>query len=477
MLTESMASTTPPANASVLTTRSWFPLAFILAVFALYLAVNPSILADWRAFSFDDGSYSHAYLIPPIIAYLFWDTYRRGLIEWDRNLWVLLPLLLALYGVLVTRYAQNSLLERVLLPLPIFAALTMVFRMRLALLAPVAMLWFITPIWGVLVAPLQELSARAVETAMRATSIPTFVNGNFVQIPAGTFEIAEGCSGLRYVISALAIAFVYCHLYLTRWKSMLVFAVVAVLGSILTNWLRILLLVLIGHFSEMKSEIIRDHNMFGWYLFIPLMLMLSFLGRKLEADDVRFAKPRERRANSIGSRVVGTFLVVVSLAVVSELVLGTAEEGATRFYVDPLDIEALQPTPLVDWDPELPQPILYGSFTHSLDERLSSDHGTFHKFRYDGYRVTDAPDFYLNSLVPRGWRACGAADITGSTVKTQELCKGRQRARLEYFFRVGNETTTSKSQLRILRLKQALSLKSGSALYWRFTGNLVSVTP
>ncbi|MEM8490202.1 MAG: exosortase [Pseudomonadota bacterium] len=441
---------------------------FIIAVFGIYLAVNPSIIADWRAFSFDDGSYSHAYLIPPIIGYLFWDTYRRGLIEWERNWWLVLPLVLALYSVLVARYGQNSLLERILLPLPLFVALMIVFRARLALLAPVAMLWFITPIWGVLVAPLQELSARAVEAAMRTTSIPTFVNGNFVQIPAGTFEIAEGCSGLRYVISALAIAFVYCHLYLSRWKSMLLFTAVAILGSVLTNWLRILLLVLIGHFSDMKSEIIRDHNMFGWYLFIPLMLMLSFLGRKLEADDVRFAMPTERRTESLGPQVLGMILVVTSLVVVSELMLGAPNRGQTRFLVDPLDVEALRPTTLVDWDPDSPRPILYGSFTHSLDEQNSSDRGTFHEFSYAGYRVTDAPDFYLNSLVPRGWRVCGAATNDGAA-RAQKLCSGEQRAMLEYFFRVGGETTTSKSNLRVLRLRQALGLKSGSALHWRFT--------
>ncbi|MEM6606788.1 MAG: archaeosortase/exosortase family protein, partial [Pseudomonadota bacterium] len=164
-MTEPIASSAPPANASALVSRSWIPLVFIIAVFGIYLAVNPSIIADWRAFSFDDGSYSHAYLIPPIIGYLFWDTYRRGLIEWERNWWLVLPLVLALYSVLVARYGQNSLLERILLPLPLFVALMIVFRARLALLAPVAMLWFITPIWGVLVAPLQELSARAVEAA------------------------------------------------------------------------------------------------------------------------------------------------------------------------------------------------------------------------------------------------------------------------------------------------------------------------
>jgi exosortase/archaeosortase family protein len=37
----------------------------------------------------------------------------------------------------------------------------------------------------------------------------------------------------------------------------------------LTNWLRITALILIGQYSDMQAEIISDHNMFGWWLFIP----------------------------------------------------------------------------------------------------------------------------------------------------------------------------------------------------------------
>ena len=70
--------------------------------------------------------------------------------------------------------------------------------------------------------------------------------------PAGTFEIADGCSGLRYVITALALVVFYSALFLRRYRSMVILGLFALLGSMLTNWLRITALILIGHFTDMR---------------------------------------------------------------------------------------------------------------------------------------------------------------------------------------------------------------------------------
>src|SRR5690606_37908570 len=46
----------------------------------------------------------------------------------------------------------------------------------------------------------------------------------------------------------------------------------AVLLALLTNWLRIFLLVVIGYQTEMKSSLMEDHEFFGWVLFALVML-------------------------------------------------------------------------------------------------------------------------------------------------------------------------------------------------------------
>lgn len=438
----------------------------LAAVSAIYLGLNPAIIADWRGFSFDDGSYSHAYLIPFIFAYLVWDAHARREITTAAHPLFLPLLILALYALFVAQAAQFSFMERVLTPLPLLFAFLCVFRFRFSLLIPVLLLWFITPIWGVLTVPLQESSARAVESAMRLTQIPTFVDGNFVQIPAGVFEIAEGCSGLRYVISALAIALVYCHLYLRSKRSMLMFTLMAVVGAILTNWLRILLLVLIGHFSDMKSEIIRDHNMFGWYLFIPLMLLLARFGRRLESASWETGRASQPLSAAINEKLGVTLpLVLLILAGFSGFVIDGVRAGAFQFLREPVRVDAMSPT--LGRDTQI-EPVLYGDFKHdALAPSVSSAGSPVHVYRFDGVGPVNKPDFYLNSLVPRGWKTCAkATQQTG--VRRLQLCRGPQRALLDVLYAVEGSYTSDPGRLKFLRLRQGLKLQSGSTLYWWF---------
>jgi exosortase len=77
----------------------------------------------------------------------------------------------------------------------------------------------VTPVWGPINEFLQWSSVKAVNYIMSFTGIPTFVYEEYVEIPAGTFEIADGCSGLRYVIAALALVTFYSVMYLQRARS------------------------------------------------------------------------------------------------------------------------------------------------------------------------------------------------------------------------------------------------------------------
>ena len=53
------------------------PLVLIAAVTGLFFAVNPQIIADWMIYSFDDGTYSHAYLIPFMSGYIAYTAWQR----------------------------------------------------------------------------------------------------------------------------------------------------------------------------------------------------------------------------------------------------------------------------------------------------------------------------------------------------------------------------------------------------------------
>ena len=127
-------------------------------------------------------------------------------------------------------------------------------------------------------------NTSAVVTRMVAWSgIPAFIEGNVVHVPAGIFEIASGCSGLNYLVVGLALGSFYALMYLQRWSHRGVLVAVAAGLAIVSNWIRVYVLILVGHLSEMQHYLITvEHHWFGWILFLVMMAPMLLVARRLE---------------------------------------------------------------------------------------------------------------------------------------------------------------------------------------------------
>ena len=73
------------------------------------------------------------------------------------------------------------------------------------ILFPLAYLLFAVPLGDFLVGPLQDVTAVFTVWALQLTGIPVYLEGRFFYIPTGAFEVAEACSGIRYLIASLAL--------------------------------------------------------------------------------------------------------------------------------------------------------------------------------------------------------------------------------------------------------------------------------
>src|SRR5690606_34589281 len=107
---------------------------------------------------------------------------------------------------------------------------------------------------------------------VRAIKMPAIIDGNSIYIPFGHILIADGCSGLRYFVIALAIGYIISYLNRYNEKRLLVVLAAAAAIGLLANWIRIFILILVGYQSEMQSSLMGDHEMFGWILFGLLCL-------------------------------------------------------------------------------------------------------------------------------------------------------------------------------------------------------------
>ncbi|MFE8071679.1 EpsI family protein [Marinobacteraceae bacterium S3BR75-40.1] len=148
---------------------------------------------------------------------------------------------------------------------------------------PIMLLIFATPIWDDFSPVFQRITVAANTLLLYFTNIPVTIKEFYITIPSGTFHVAGGCSGVRYLMVGLFLAPVYGFLNYKNVKRTLLLTVIVGFLSMLSNWLRVFGIILIGHYSEMQSPIVKDHELFGWVIFVVFTLMpFFFIARKLE---------------------------------------------------------------------------------------------------------------------------------------------------------------------------------------------------
>jgi EpsI family protein len=239
--------------------------------------------ANWTAWY---GPAEHGYLVLAASVWLAVAVWRSNppsslRPEW----WALLPVaaLVALIAGLELIFINNARL--LLLPPLLLASVTFVFGRQAAkrLAWPVLFVYFALPQWSMLTGLLQSLTTSAVTRAVRWTGLPAFVEGNFVHLPSGSFEIASGCSGLNYLQAGTALAAFYGLLSLSKWSARLQLLAFAAAVAIAFNWMRVYAVIAVGHFSEMQHYLITgEHHTFGWVLFMVAMVPVFLFASRLE---------------------------------------------------------------------------------------------------------------------------------------------------------------------------------------------------
>ncbi|MBL4622985.1 MAG: exosortase [Immundisolibacteraceae bacterium] len=140
------------------------------------------------------------------------------------------------------------------------------------------------PLWDYLNPVFRLISLKATEQFLRLSPIPSYVEGYRIELASGVFVVDDGCSGLRFMVSALAISLLYAYLYF-RTKRARALCVASLLAlALVGNWVRIIVIVIIGYITDMKSPLVNDHATFGWVIFAVLLVVWMFWMNRLERE-------------------------------------------------------------------------------------------------------------------------------------------------------------------------------------------------
>lgn len=432
------------------------PLIGLILIFILFSIFNIPVLKTIWDNSFDDGTYSHAYLIPVISMYLYYHLSKTGQLIY-RSTPSLLPTVMLcfsaiLFFIMVT--AQINLGYWAAMMAVLLSGVLVIYRTSWQVIFPTLFLVFLMPGWGLLTTILQDVSVASVTFLMSLSGIPTYVEGNIVTIPAGVFEIADGCSGLRYLIVSLAISSLFNFLYIKNTRKALLFFSVAILGALITNWIRITALILIGEYTNMQSDLMTDHNMFGWYLYVPFMFLLFMWGNKL-ADNDQLALPTNSKnitpTKNTHPTLPNIFILSVVIALSSTSVKSLLQENLT------ITIEATEIKPIIK---------RFTKVEHVLSN--TNDTSTIYlKYYFNGALDHGKPTAHDNIYIPLGWRSV-EQEVIGSWNYITIVSKNK-RALIRYSFDINNHQTANSGVFKKQRIKAALTGNSETYLHWQYT--------
>ena len=285
----------------------------------------------------ENRTYTHGYLILAATLWLIFAD-RKGFesapVAAERR--ALVPLLLVSGAWLVFWRAGLQDLHLFLLPIiALGAALaTLGWAVARRLVFPIALLYFALPLWGQVNGILQGLTVKAMSALIWATGLPALISGNLVQVPAGTFEIAEGCSGLHFFIVGLATAALQGRLLAHPLTLRLIGLALMGTLAIVANWARVFTIIVAGYATDMRSFLVTvDHYWFGWGVFVVAVAVFIWISGRLErtrlGKSISGPEPEAQAVAGDGSSLASVAAAMVCMSILP-LVAYLADSGRQR---------------------------------------------------------------------------------------------------------------------------------------------------
>ncbi|WP_426071139.1 exosortase A [Janthinobacterium sp. DSP2-3-3] len=254
-------------------------LLVLAAIVLLYHATFWSMVELWAR----SQTFAHGFLIVPISCWLAWrqrarltalapQPSRQGLLLLGALglAWLLAD---AAHVPVVEQYAATAMLPACVLAIFGWPAVRL-------LAFPLAYLFLAVPFGEVFLEPLIDFTAAFTVTALQWTGVPVFRDGSHFSLPTGNWSVVEACSGLRYLIAALALGALFAHVNFHSTRRRLAVMVAALLVPILANGVRAYLIVMLGHLSNMRLAVGVDHLIYGWLFFGVVVLLLFWLAAR-----------------------------------------------------------------------------------------------------------------------------------------------------------------------------------------------------
>jgi exosortase A len=246
------------------------------------------VLAYWPSFvsmaqMWTLSSYRHGTIIPFISLLLLWQQ-RTALVDapWKPSLLGAAILAATVWVWLVARATFVQAAEHVAVVAMLNAAVWAIAGSRVYASAafPLGYLAAALPIGTSIVPALMEVTADVSVAALQFTGVPVLRQGMLMTLPGGVFEVADVCSGFRYLNTGIALGVLVAYVTFLSLARRAMFVAVVAVAFVITNGIRAYIVMAVASATNMRWLAGDDHIVFGWILFLIVMVGLYFLAER-----------------------------------------------------------------------------------------------------------------------------------------------------------------------------------------------------
>lgn len=264
--------------------RKWRGPLIALSIVALaILVIFHRDVRDLAELYWTNTTFGHCLFIAPVVAWLVWSR-RVELATLRPVAWAPGLALVAIGGLgwLVGDAAGVALARHFGLVLMLQGAVVTLLGPNVArgLVFPLCYALFLVPFGEGLEPPLQTVTVAITMPLLHLFGVPATVNG--VLITAGTqyFEVAEACSGAKFVIAMIAYGVLVANLCYRTWPRRIAFMAMAIVVPILANGVRAFATIYAAWLTSVEAATGFDHIVFGWIFFGLVMAAVLAIGWK-----------------------------------------------------------------------------------------------------------------------------------------------------------------------------------------------------
>jgi len=293
--------------------------------------------AEWRAFFslwYDAIIYNHGFLVLAGTLFLLY-LRRESLANLRINASPLALFLLAGASVvlLLSQAADIRVFRLLLVPVIIIFWGWSIWGKDFLKVAggPIMLLVFAVPVWDDLSPLLQHITVFFNDILLQLAGIQATIKEFYIILEVGTFLVENGCSGVRYLMVALFLASFYGQLHYRSYAPTVLLVVIAGLLSMLANWIRVFGIIAAGHYTNMETSLVEDHELFGWVTFVIFTLVpLFYISARLDRTTERANQSASTPAREPASRTSAAWPVAASLILVWPSLVPFAVQAKTE---------------------------------------------------------------------------------------------------------------------------------------------------